>query len=149
MTHDLMFANAAPLYSKLLRDILRTPSPSAACSGLLTPIPSPPGWITSTTTDFRACWPTNTAVTAGGAFSDRQQLKQEIQERLHQGPQPLPCPPPTTAPNTVPNHWTLDWIRASFDWMAGYSPSGVWRLLERLGLRLRSAKVQQFSPDPE
>ncbi len=33
--------------------------------------------------------------------------------------------------------------------MTGYTRSGVWRLLNRLGLRLRSAKVQQFSPDPE
>ncbi len=149
MTHDLMFANAAPPCSKSLTDILHTLSPSPACSGLVTPIPSTPGWITSTTTDSRVYWPISTVATVGGDFSDRQQLKQEIQERLHQGPQPLPCPPPTTAPNTVPNHWTLDWIRASFEWMAGYSTSGVWRSLERLGLRLRSAKVQQFSPDPE
>jgi hypothetical protein len=27
--------------------------------------------------------------------------------------------------------------------------SGVWRYLQRSGLRLRSARVQQFSPDPE
>jgi hypothetical protein len=32
--------------------------------------------------------------------------------------------------------------------LADYSLSGVWRLLERCGLRLRSARVQQFSPDP-
>src|SRR5262249_17721528 len=25
---------------------------------------------------------------------------------------------------------------------------GIWRLLDRLGLRLRSGRVQQFSPDP-
>jgi hypothetical protein len=43
----------------------------------------------------------------------------------------------------------LDTIRASFDWLAHYTPSGVWRLLDRLGLRLRSAQVQQFSPDPQ
>jgi transposase len=47
-----------------------------------------------------------------------------------------------------PSRWTLDTIRVSFDWLASYSPSGVWRLLDRLGLRLRSARVQQFSPDP-
>lgn len=48
----------------------------------------------------------------------------------------------------APSRWTLDTIRVSFDWLASYSPSGVWRLLDRLGLRLRSARVQQFSPDP-
>jgi hypothetical protein len=31
----------------------------------------------------------------------------------------------------------------------GYSPSGVWRILDRLNLRSRSARVQHFSPDPE
>ena len=40
-------------------------------------------------------------------------------------------------------------IRASFGWLAEYSLSGVWRLLGRLGLRLRSARVQQYSPDPD
>jgi transposase len=40
-------------------------------------------------------------------------------------------------------------IRASLDCLADYTTSGVWRLLSRLDLRLRSARVQQFSPDPE
>ncbi len=149
MTHDLLSANAAPPCSQVPMDIPRMPSPSPACSAPVTPIPSTPGWITFTRMASRAFWPTNTAVAVGGAFSDRQQLKQEIEERLHQGPQPLPSPPPTTAPHTVPSRWTLDWIRASFDGLAGYTRSGVWRLLNRLGLRLRSAQVQQFSPDPE
>jgi len=33
--------------------------------------------------------------------------------------------------------------------LADHSLSGVWRLLQRCGLRLRSARMQQFSPDPE
>lgn len=40
-------------------------------------------------------------------------------------------------------------IRATFDWLADYTLSGVWRFLQRRGLRLRSARVQQYSPDPE
>ncbi len=48
-----------------------------------------------------------------------------------------------------PGRWTLERIRATFDWLKDYSLSGVWRLLDRCDLRLRSAKVQQFSPDPE
>jgi DDE superfamily endonuclease len=48
-----------------------------------------------------------------------------------------------------PCRWTLATIRATFDWLADYSLSGVWRLLQRCDLRLRSAQVPQFSPDPE
>jgi hypothetical protein len=38
-------------------------------------------------------------------------------------------------------------VRASFPWLEGTSLSGVWRLLQRCELRLRSAHVQHFSPD--
>jgi hypothetical protein len=48
-----------------------------------------------------------------------------------------------------PSRWTLDTIRATFDWLHSYTRSGVWRLLDRWDLRLRSARVQQYSPDPE
>ncbi len=40
-------------------------------------------------------------------------------------------------------------MRASFPWLAGMSLSGVWRLLQRCDLHLRSARVQQYSPDPD
>lgn len=43
----------------------------------------------------------------------------------------------------------MESIRSTFDWLSDYSLSGVWRVLDRLGLKLRSAKVQQFSPDPD
>jgi transposase len=43
----------------------------------------------------------------------------------------------------------LSTIRATFAWLADYTLSGVWRLLHRCGLRLRSARVQQYSPDPD
>lgn len=48
----------------------------------------------------------------------------------------------------APSRWTLRTIRASFAELADYDLSGVWRLLDRLGLSLRSALVQQYSPDP-
>jgi hypothetical protein len=38
-------------------------------------------------------------------------------------------------------------VRASFPWLEASSLSGVWRLLQRCDLRLRSARVQHFSPD--
>jgi transposase len=43
----------------------------------------------------------------------------------------------------------LETIRATFDWLTDYSLSGVWRLLQRCDLGLRSARVQQYSPDPD
>jgi transposase len=84
------------------------------------------------------------------AFSRDQQLQQQLQERLHQGPgveaQQQAAATPQGPP---PSRWTLDTIRASCAGLADYTLSGVWRLLNRLDLRLRSARVQQFSPDPD
>ena len=54
-----------------------------------------------------------------------------------------------TAEGPPPSRWTLETIRATFDWLTNYTLSGVWRQLQRLDLRLRSARVQQFSPDPQ
>ena len=60
-----------------------------------------------------------------------------------------PTAAPTTPAAAPASHWTLASIRSTFDWLNGYTLSGVWRHLGRLGLKLRSARVQQFSPDPE
>jgi hypothetical protein len=43
----------------------------------------------------------------------------------------------------------LDTIRAIFDWLHRYPRRGVWRLLDCWDLSLRSARAQQYSPDPE
>lgn len=49
-----------------------------------------------------------------------------------------------------PSRWTLVTIRATFDPIRHYTLSGVWRWLRRrVGVRLRSATVQQYSPDPQ
>jgi len=40
-------------------------------------------------------------------------------------------------------------VRASFPWLEGMSLSGVWRQLPRCDLQLRSARVQQYSPDAD
>jgi hypothetical protein len=40
-------------------------------------------------------------------------------------------------------------IRATFSEWDGLTLGGVWRALQRLGLGLRSAAVQQYSPDPD
>jgi hypothetical protein len=54
-----------------------------------------------------------------------------------------------TAQGPAPSRWTLATIRASFGWLADYTLSGLRRLLDRLDLGLHSARVQQFSPDPD
>src|SRR5262249_10140028 len=70
-------------------------------------------------------------------------------ERLQQGPgDEARQQAAATAQGPPPSRWTLGTIRATFDWLRDYTPSGVWRQLRRWGLRLRSARVQQFSPDP-
>jgi transposase len=70
--------------------------------------------------------------------------------RLRQGPGPQAQAPAAASPEgPPPSRWTLDTIRVSFDWLRDYTLSGVWRYLRRADLRLRSARVQQFSPDSE
>jgi DDE superfamily endonuclease len=75
-----------------------------------------------------------------------------VAERLRQGPgSQAPAaggPPARQVIADVPPRWTLGQIQAAFDPLAGYTLSGVWRWLRRRGLKLRSALVQRFSPDP-
>lgn len=54
-----------------------------------------------------------------------------------------------TAAGPPPSRWTVRTIRASFEWRQTYSLSGVWRVLARADLQLRSGRVQHSSPDPE
>jgi len=48
-----------------------------------------------------------------------------------------------------PTCWRLKTIRTAVSWLNDYSLSGVWRLLQRYKLKLRTAQVQQYSPDPD
>ncbi len=84
---------------------------------------------------------------AAGPFAEREAVVQ----RLQQGPGPE-AQPETAAPTVgaPPSRWTLRTIRATFAALHEYTLSGVWRWLhERVGVRLRSALVQQYSPDPQ
>src|SRR5262249_42695427 len=120
-----------------------------ACAAPATPTPSTPGSTTTSTKGSRACSPTNTGAIAGGVFSRDQQRQQVLQERLHQGPgEEARQQAAATAQGPPPSRWTLQTIRATFGWLRQYTLSGVWRHLRRLDLRLRSARAQQFSPDP-
>jgi hypothetical protein len=73
----------------------------------------------------------------------------ELQERLRQGPGEQARQATGRSEGPDPCRWTLEGIRATFDRFTDYSLSGLWRYLQRHGLRLRSARVQQFSPDPD
>ena len=66
-----------------------------------------------------------------------------LQQRLRQGPGV------EAQQVAAPSRWTLITIRATFDWLASYTLSGLRRLLNHLDLGLHSAAVQQFSPDPD
>jgi transposase len=54
-----------------------------------------------------------------------------------------------TPAGPAPSRWTLRTIRAACPWLHAYTPSGVWRYLRRQRCALRSARVQQYSPDPD
>src|SRR5215475_13004234 len=97
------------------------PWPGMACCARATRTPFTAGWITIRTRGYRAWWPTRTAAPAAGTAFSR---KQELQERLRQGPGEEARPD-----GPAPSRWTLPTIRATFDWLAGYTLSGVWRLL--------------------
>jgi DDE superfamily endonuclease len=91
---------------------------------------------------------------AGGAFDPAgtvttEALRATVVDRLRRGPGPAaqlavaatPAGPP-------PSRWSLRAIRATFPWWEGFTLSGVWRALRQVGLGLRSAQVQPYSPEP-
>src|SRR5262245_51562809 len=85
------------------------------------------------------------AARGGGIFEQQTPLL----ARLRAGPGEAARREVAVAPSgPAPSRWTLRTIRATVDWLRPYSLSGVWRVLTGLDLRLRSAQVQQYSPDP-
>jgi transposase len=82
----------------------------------------------------------------GGIFDDAEPLL----ERLRQGPgDEARQEMAVTEASPPPSRWTLRTIRATFEGFGRLTLSGVWRALERRGIGLRSATVQQYSPDPD
>lgn len=92
----------------------------------------------------RASTTTATAASVGGLFEQREALL----ETLRQGPtNVLPeLGPPTVGHGSC---WKLQTIRHAVPWLQRYSLSGVWRVLRRSGLKLRTAQVQHYSPDAD
>jgi transposase len=89
---------------------------------------------------------------AGGAIDPivNEAVKAVVVDRLRRGPGPAArhalAAPPAGPP---PSRWSLRALRATFPWWEGLTLSGVWRALRRLGLGLRAAAVQRYSPDPD
>ena len=103
------------------------------------------GWTATRPKGSPACWPAGTAARAGGGLDRRE----ELTEQLRQGPEAAARREAAATPGgPPPSRWTLRTIRASCAWLRDYSLSGVWRALRRYRLGLRSARVQQHSPDP-
>jgi transposase len=86
----------------------------------------------------------------GGRFDEVHVLQAELTQRLQAGPgEAAQQAVGVTLTAPPPSRWHLVTIRATIDWLQDYSLSGVWSLLQRCGLKLRSAAVQHYSPDPE
>jgi len=85
--------------------------------------------------------------TAAFPFVERETVVQ----RLQQGPgKEAQQETAVTVEGPPPSRWTLVTIRATFASIHEYTLSGVWRWLrDRVGVRLRSATVPQYSPDPQ
>jgi hypothetical protein len=83
-------------------------------------------------------------VRVGGVFERRE----KVLTRLQQGPgDEAQREVAVTANGPRPSRWSLRTIRVSVAEFADYTLSGIWRALNRLDLRLRSARVQLYSPD--
>jgi hypothetical protein len=92
------------------------------------------------------CLATSKAVRVGGVFETRD----ELLDRLRQGPgEQARAEVASTAERPTPSTWTLRTIRVSIPGLHDYSLSGVWRVLQRCHLGLRTVHVRRFSPDPE
>lgn len=86
----------------------------------------------------------------GGHFDEVQALKAELAQQLQAGPGEAARQTQGVTPQSPPpSRWQLVTIRATMDWLHDYSLSGVWYVLQRCGLKLRSAAVQHYSPDPD
>jgi hypothetical protein len=95
-------------------------------------------------------WPTSTGESVGGRFEEREAVKEELLETLHAGPGEAARQEVAVGESgPAPSRWTLRTIRASVEWLTGYTLSGVWRMLQACGLGLHTSRARLFSPDPD
>jgi transposase len=73
----------------------------------------------------------------------------EVEERLRQPPTAAVQSSPVASPAVGPWRYRLEEVRTSFEWLADYSLSGVWRMLDRLGIGWKRGYINYWSPDPQ
>lgn len=73
----------------------------------------------------------------------------EVEDRLRQPPIEVQLASDATTPALAPCRYRLALVRASFDWLADYTLSGVWRVLHRLGIGWKHGYINYWSPDPQ
>lgn len=77
-------------------------------------------------------------------------MKEDLLETLRAGPGEAARREVAVAEKgPAPSRWTLRTIRASVEWLTGYTVSGVWRVLQACGLGLHASCARLFSPDPD
>jgi transposase len=85
----------------------------------------------------------------GGLFEECEAVKEALLETLRAGPGEAARREVAVAEKgPAPSRWTLRTIRASVEWLTGYTMSGVWRVLQACGLGLHASCARLFSPDP-
>jgi len=80
-----------------------------------------------------------TSVPDGEGFFPQGQVD-DLRNKLHQTPRVL---------GELSSRWSLHLIRKSSDWLTEYSLSGIWRMLQALGVHYKRGQQQVYSPDPD
>ena len=88
----------------------------------------------------------STAASIGCVFDRTDELRERLEYAPGEEARQAVAP---TSKGPAPSRWTLRAIRASFPSLKDYSLSGVWRLLRRHKLHIRSALLRQHSPDAD
>lgn len=74
--------------------------------------------------------------------------REELQERLRRPPASGRTAKSQTPSPPTPCRWSLLIIRQTFKWLADYTLSGVWRVLQTLEIEWKQGYVRLWSPDP-
>lgn len=82
----------------------------------------------------------------GGVFDKKEELTEILQKGPGAAAKKVMMP---DKKGPLPSRGSLRAVQASVHWLKDYSLSGVWQVLQGYGLRLRSAQMRQWSPDPD
>lgn len=74
--------------------------------------------------------------------------REELQDRLRRPPEPGCTAMSKQNPQLTPCRWNLLIVRQTFEWLADYTLSGVWRVLQTLEIEWKHGYVRLWSPDP-